>query len=178
MSGNKDGSLAQPGGMILESVKMGHPIMNVEINYRLGSMSTLPVPIRPTNIHVPVFGFAQSDTLLQEGSTNAGVRDQRLAIEWVHENIVAFGGDPSRITIHGQSSGGLAVGIQIMAYGGSRPYPFQGAICQSQALEPGITGNFTLHSTYRVWLNSSCTGNTFDSTENWECMRDVPMDVR
>ncbi len=63
-----------------------------------------------------MFGFAQTGALLAEGSTNAGIRDQRAALEWVHDNIAAFGGDPERITIHGQSSGGLAVGMQIMAY--------------------------------------------------------------
>lgn len=52
------------------------------------------------------FGFAQSSALNQEGSENAGLRDQRQAIEWVRDNIEQFGGDPERITIHGQSSGG------------------------------------------------------------------------
>lgn len=41
ITGNKDGTLAQPGGMILEAEKMGHPIMNVEINYRLGGEARL-----------------------------------------------------------------------------------------------------------------------------------------
>lgn len=55
---------------------------------------------------VPAFGFAQSDALRSEGSENAGLRDQRLAIEWVRDNIEHFGGDPEKITIFGQSSGG------------------------------------------------------------------------
>lgn len=37
LSGNKDGVLSQLGGMILQAQDNGHPIMNVEINYRLGS---------------------------------------------------------------------------------------------------------------------------------------------
>lgn len=53
-----------------------------------------------------VFGFAQSDALQSEGSENAGLRDQRLAMEWVRDEIAQFGGDPDNITIFGQSSGG------------------------------------------------------------------------
>lgn len=43
---------------------------------------------------------------MEEGSTNAGLRDQRLAIEWVRNKIIYFGGNPNNITIFGQSSGG------------------------------------------------------------------------
>jgi carboxylesterase type B len=78
------------------------------------------------------------------------VRDQRLALEWVRDNIAVFGGDPGAVTIEGQSSGGLAVTTQLMAYGGARPVPFQQAVTRSQALAPGITGNYTREAMGRV----------------------------
>ncbi|KAH8204523.1 hypothetical protein TruAng_001297 [Truncatella angustata] len=60
------------------------------------------------NYGLGVFGFAQSEALKLEVAQNAGLRDQRLVIEWVRDNIAHFGGNPDRITIFGQ---------QIMAYG-------------------------------------------------------------
>lgn len=158
VSGNKDGILSHPGGMQLKAIANGHPIMNVEINYRLGA-----------------FGFAQTEALVAEGSTNAGLRDQRLAIEWAHDNIAAFGGDPDKITIHGQSSGGLAMGMQMLAYGGTRPAPFHQVIAESQVLEPAITSNATLKSMRRAWTLTSCANLTFESKENAECLRNIPM---
>ena len=161
--------------MILQSIDNGHPIMHVEINYRLNSeFKQLFCPWSWTDLYV-VFGFAQTDALIKETSANAGIRDQRLSIEWVQQNIAAFGGDPNKITIHGQSSGGLAMGMQILAYGGRKPVPFQQIICESQALENAITGNTTRHSMYRVWLNTNCTQLDFDSAESAQCLREQSM---
>ncbi|OTB05521.1 hypothetical protein M426DRAFT_319794 [Hypoxylon sp. CI-4A] len=143
-----------PDGLILESVANGLPVLHVAMNYRLG-----------------FFGFAQSDALESEGSENAGLRDQRLAIEWVRDNIEHFGGDPEKITIFGQSSGGLAVGMQILAYGGSKPVPFQQGICESQALEPGITGTFTIDAFELVVDAVGCNSSALHSPETVACLR-------
>ena len=69
----------------------GRGIVCVTVEYRLG-----------------VFGFLDLEPLLGEGyagSANNGLRDLVAALEWIQRNIVAFGGDPSRVTVGGQSAG-------------------------------------------------------------------------
>ncbi len=91
-------------------------VVVVSINYRLG-----------------VFGFLAHPALSKESphgvSGNYGLLDQIRALEWVKQNIAAFGGDPRRITIDGQSAGGMSVCVLLAS-----PLThslFSGAIIQS-----------------------------------------------
>ncbi len=65
------------------------------------------------NYRVGVLGFFSHPELSKESSYKAsgnyGLLDQIAAVKWVHDNIAAFGGDPSKITIAGQSAGASAV---------------------------------------------------------------------
>jgi carboxylesterase type B len=58
------------------------------------------------NYRVGADGFLQ----LGEGDANRGLLDQVAALEWVQENIAAFGGDPGNVTIFGESAGAMSVG--------------------------------------------------------------------
>ncbi|KAL7935935.1 alpha/beta-hydrolase [Trichoderma chlorosporum] len=96
----------------------------VAMNYRLGA-----------------FGFLSGPTFLEQGGTaNAGLLDQRLALDWVQQNIHLFGGDPDNVTVMGVSAGGGSIMHQITAYGGQEPVPFRRAIPQSAGLVP-VPGN-------------------------------------
>ena len=70
-------------------------IIVVSINYRLGVFGFLDVP-----------GLGTSPLTT---SGNYGLLDQEAALRWVHHNIAAFGGDPRRVTIAGESAGGWSV---------------------------------------------------------------------
>lgn len=66
---------------------------------------TEDVIVVTVNYRVGFFGLPGNP----DGRTNLGLLDQRLAVEWVRDNIAAFGGDPDRITLFGQSAGGSSV---------------------------------------------------------------------
>lgn len=54
-------------------------------------------------------GFLSSEDVHKYGKTNAGLVDMRFGLEWVQQHIANFGGDPSRVTTGGESSGAGAV---------------------------------------------------------------------
>ena len=63
------------------------------------------------NYRLNIFGFFGCKALTEESarSGNYGILDQLAAIEWIKENIEAFGGNPNNITIFGQSAGAISV---------------------------------------------------------------------
>jgi para-nitrobenzyl esterase len=70
-------------------------VVLVTLNYRLGWLGFMAHPAL-----APAAGEAEG---------NYGLMDQIAALEWVKANIAAFGGDPGRITIFGESAGGVSV---------------------------------------------------------------------
>ena len=74
------------------------------------------------NYRLGPFGFLAHEALRGDSSSyasagNYGLLDQRLALEWVRAHIADFGGDPNRITIAGQSAGGLSVSLHLVSPG-------------------------------------------------------------
>lgn len=86
-------------------------VVVVSMNYRVGAFGFLSLP----------------DNKNIKG--NAGLLDQRLALKWVASNIAAFGGDPSKVTIFGESAGSASVGFHLLSPG-SQSF-FQRAVMQS-----------------------------------------------
>lgn len=86
-------------------------VIYVQIQYRLGP-----------------YGFLFSEEVNSDDAANAGLQDQRSALEWVQRNVARFGGDPAKVTIWGGSAGGGSVTCQMIYEGGVRNPPFRAAI--------------------------------------------------
>ncbi len=69
-------------------------VVMVSFNYRLGIEGFMKINGVPTNI---------------------GIRDQVAALQWVHDNITGFGGDPANVTIFGESAGAISVGVLVVS---------------------------------------------------------------
>ncbi|TAQ84606.1 hypothetical protein B7494_g7073 [Chlorociboria aeruginascens] len=109
--------------LVAASITMGQPIVFVAVNYRVGG-----------------FGFMPGAEILADGSSNLGLLDQRLGLQWVSENIAAFGGDPTKVTIWGESAGAISVLDQMALYDGDINYKekplFRAAIMDSGSVIP------------------------------------------
>ncbi|KAK8060815.1 carboxylesterase [Apiospora saccharicola] len=91
--------------------------ITVGIQYRLGA-----------------FGFLSSAEVARDGVPNAAIHDMRFALQWVQKNIHLFGGDPSQVTIAGESAGGGAVMLLAMAESESVKPLFHAVIAASPYL--------------------------------------------
>jgi para-nitrobenzyl esterase len=138
-------------------VEKGNVIV-VTLNYRLGYFGWFAHPALDAEDHL---------------IANYGLMDQQFALQWVRRNITAFGGDPDRVTIFGESAGGLSVYSNLaspLAAG-----LFQGAIAQS-----GAYASFASYATLIAPLaDAEAAGTTFAESvgcpqHTADCLRTIP----
>ena len=88
-----------------------------EPRYDGASMAQKGIVALTVNYRLNIFGFFAHPELSREAtygaSGNYGLLDQAAALRWVHDNIEAFGGDPGRVTIAGESAGSISVSAQM-----------------------------------------------------------------
>ncbi|KAL6871073.1 alpha/beta-hydrolase [Trichoderma novae-zelandiae] len=121
--GGTSAAANDPVKLVQTGVDLGKPFIFAAVNYRVGG-----------------WGFMPGEEILREGSANAGLLDQRMGLEWVADNIGAFGGNPSEVTIWGQSAGSISVWDQLVLYDGNATYNgkplFRAAIMNSGSVTP------------------------------------------
>lgn len=144
--------------IVEHSVKMGRPIIAATINYRKGG-----------------WGFLYSLEIQGTGNTNIALRDMRHALSWVQENIAAFGGDPKRVTVWGESAGSFAVAQLMMSYGGRTDNLFHRSIQQSgSAATAWYNGTEWYQPIYdNLVSKTGCT----DAPDTLSCLRTIPYET-
>ncbi|KAH8677871.1 extracellular lipase [Xylariales sp. PMI_506] len=109
--------------LLLYGSLIGKPFIYAAINYRVGG-----------------FGFLPGKEILADGSANLGLLDQRMALEWIADNIASFGGDPDKVTIWGESAGAISVFDQMALFDGDNTYKgkplFRAGIMDSGSIIP------------------------------------------
>lgn len=121
------------------------------------------------NYRLSVFGFLYAGTA---SPGNYGIWDQNLALAWVKNNIIAFGGNPNAITIFGQSAGGASVGLHLLAEQ-SRDLYNQAILMSGSMVHPWgveLDKEKALNDSYQVGRNALCR-NVKSDQELVDCLR-------
>ena len=113
------GAIYDPSVMVAEN-----DIIVVTINYRLGALGWLVEP----GLIATASNFFQN----AGDAGNYGLMDQQFALQWVQRNIARFGGDPDKVTVGGESAGGLSVTANLSSTTTAKRL-FRGAIIESGA---------------------------------------------
>ncbi|KAF9479979.1 alpha/beta-hydrolase [Pholiota conissans] len=137
----------------------GGGVILVVIQYRLG-----------------LFGFLPGQKVKQGGVLNAGLLDQQFALQWVQEHITKFGGDPTKVTIWGESAGAGSVMQQVIANGGRTSPPlFRAAMTSSTYLPSQYAFNDRIPELLfsEVVAQTNCTS----AKDSLECLRSVDVNT-
>ncbi|KAI0318923.1 carotenoid ester lipase precursor [Amylostereum chailletii] len=127
----------------------------------------------PVIFVVGALGFLGGQEVKDAGIGNLGLQDQRLALRWVQTYIGAFGGDPTKVMIWGQSAGAISVALQMLTNGGDTEGLFRAAFMQSGSPIPlgDIVGAQDTFDS--VIAATNCT----ESSDKLQCLREVPTDT-
>ena len=147
--------------IVKQSVDLDQPVIFVAMNYRLGG-----------------FGFLPGKEVSKDGSSNLGLRDQRLALQWVQDNIAAFGGDPAKVTLWGESAGAISILDHTIVDGGDISHGggdlFRGAIMNSGSTTPTVPVD---HPKAQAIYDAVVTAaGCAEQNDSLECLRRLPFE--
>nr|AIY68363.1 esterase [Leptinotarsa decemlineata] len=134
---------------------MDHGVVVVTFNYRLGP-----------------FGFITTDD--EVIPANIGLKDQKFAMEWVHENIHLFGGDSAQVTLVGESAGSFSVGLHILGQRSGEKELFRAAIMQSGSPLGGLVQQDPKEEAFKCGRNLDVNFVSNKSSDLFEILQKAP----
>ncbi|CAE6470865.1 unnamed protein product [Rhizoctonia solani] len=147
----------QGDGILRTAYQLGKPVVYVAMNYRLG-----------------IYGFPPGKQSEAAGALNLGLKDQRLALEWIKKNVGTFGGDPDRVMIFGESAGAMSVAYQMMYKDGKHGGVFRAALMESGA--PSTYAALPASYPPRQAAYNFIANATGCAPNNFECLRNANAD--
>ncbi|CAA7266232.1 unnamed protein product [Cyclocybe aegerita] len=141
--------------IVRRSLALNEPVIFVSANYRINA-----------------FGFLGGQEVKDAKIANAGLRDQRFALEWVQKYIGSFGGDRKKVTLWGESAGAISVGLQYLLDDGNGYHLFRGGFMQSGV--PIVLPDISRHQRFfdQLVRETNCT----ESTDKITCLRAASFD--
>ncbi|KAG0695870.1 Alpha/Beta hydrolase protein [Suillus ampliporus] len=151
-----DTSLYDGSAIVNKSIDLNVPAVYVSMNHRISA-----------------FGFLASQEVKDAGVGNLGLQDQRQAMRWIQKYIRAFGGDPTKVTLWGESSGAMAIALHMVVNGGDTEGLFRAAFLESGAALS--IGDITHGQVYYDFIvdQTGCKG----SSDTLQCLREAPYDT-
>merc|ERR1719384_94502 len=143
--------------------------------YRMSALVAEDVVLVAMNYRLGALGFLSFGNDLVSG--NMGLRDQHLALMWVQANIQEFGGDPTKITIFGESAGAVSVQAQVLSPLNSGV--IQGAIAQSGSVlflnldKPGEEKIFARNAAKALGCPQSLDSRTLECLQKVDFKQEV-----
>ncbi|KAF9269879.1 esterase 1 [Marasmius fiardii PR-910] len=150
--------------LVSRSITRGTPVIFISANYRLGPL-----------------GFPRGEEAAKAGVPNLGLWDNLSALQWVKAHIHSFGGDPSKVTIAGESAG--ARSIDLLLFNEDINNLASGAILESDGgtalLKPHLTNDewFDFVDAVTPCSHASNTTNTLDCLRSNEVSKEILLDA-
>ncbi|GAA98067.1 uncharacterized protein L969DRAFT_72226 [Mixia osmundae IAM 14324] len=140
--------------IIKVSIQEQTPIIFIAINYRLS-----------------FYGWPAGQQIKEAGLANLGLLDQREALHWIQRHITSFGGDPTKVTLQGESAGAFSIGYHTLLNGGNQGTLFRAIIQQSgTAVQAGDVAMGQKH------FDTIAAGTGCDRAKDpIVCLREVPL---
>ena len=112
-----------------------------------------------TSNQLGAYGWLAGTTMESDGLPNAGLYDQRAALQWIQSYISLVGGDPTQVSAWGESAGAGSILHQLVSFGGNQNPLFNRAVMQSPAFEFLLDRKGSLEQTFQNFTTlAGCAG--------------------